>query len=201
MIRKIVSGGQTGVDRAALDFAIRRGIPHGGYCPKGRRSERGRIPDKYRLTESESPDYAARTALNVVHSDGTLILTRGEPDGGTQRTHALCVQYGKPSFVIDLEHAIDVEAFAAWLDVHRIGTLNVAGPRESKQTGIDKQSGKALDRLFGASDAARCFSDNARDARVRKTNLYAAVNGRDNVLPPPVCVGSDFRAGLLTLLY
>ena len=75
-VRKIVSGGQTGVDRAALDFAIRHGIAHGGYCPKGRRSESGRIAEKYQLTECASPDYAMRTALNILHSDGTLILTR-----------------------------------------------------------------------------------------------------------------------------
>ena len=84
-LKKIVSGGQTGVDRAALDFAIRRGIPHGGYCPKGRRSESGRIAAKYRLTECASADYAMRTALNVAYSDGTLILTRGRPEGSRRR--------------------------------------------------------------------------------------------------------------------
>jgi hypothetical protein len=150
MVRRIVSGGQTGVDRAALDFAIRRGIPHGGYCPKGRRSESGRIADRYRLIECASPDYAMRTALNVVHSDGTLILSRGEPEGGTQLTAALCGQYGKPSFIIDLERKLEPEAFAAWLRDHRIGTLNVAGPRESKQSGIGKQSRAALETLFAA---------------------------------------------------
>src|SRR3954447_2385050 len=94
MVSKIVSGGQTGVDRAALDFAIRRGIPHGGYCPKGRRSESGRIAAKYKLSECASPDYAMRTALNVVHSDGTLILARGRLEGGTQRTVDLCIEHG-----------------------------------------------------------------------------------------------------------
>jgi hypothetical protein len=151
-IRKIVSGGQTGVDRAALDFAIRRGIPHGGYCPKGRRSESGRIAAKYRLTECDSSDYAMRTALNVVHSDGTLILTRGRPEGGTQLTTAFCEQYGKPSFVIDLERALAIDAFAAWLRRHEVAILNVAGPRESKQSGIGRQAKAALEALFATID-------------------------------------------------
>jgi predicted Rossmann-fold nucleotide-binding protein len=152
MVRKIVSGGQTGVDRAALDFAIRRGIPHGGYCPKGRRSESGRIAAKYRLTECASTDYAMRTALNVMHSNGTLILTRGRPEGGTQRTIELCIEYGKPNFIIDLDRKLQPANFAAWLREHLIETLNVAGPRESKQSGIAKQTRKVLQELFPALD-------------------------------------------------
>jgi hypothetical protein len=151
-VRKIVSGGQTGVDRAALDFAIKRGIPHGGYCPKGRRSESGRIASKYRLTECASPDYAMRTELNVAHSDGTLILTRGRPEGGTQRTVYLCREYGKPAFVIDLDRKLKSADFAGWLRDHSIETLNVAGPRESKQSGVGKQAHKALQELFAAME-------------------------------------------------
>lgn len=79
---KIVSGGQTGVDRAALDAAIALGIPHGGWCPRGRLAEDGRIPDSYRLLEADSPEYHVRTELNVVHSDGTLILFVGSSDRG-----------------------------------------------------------------------------------------------------------------------
>jgi hypothetical protein len=154
MVGKIVSGGQTGVDRAALDFAIRRGIPHGGYCPLGRRSESGRIADKYHLTECASADYAVRTALNVMHSDGTLILTRGRPEGGTQRTVYLCREYGKPTLVIDLDRRLKASDFTAWLREHGIETLNVAGPRESKQSGIGKAARKALEELFGAMAAA-----------------------------------------------
>jgi hypothetical protein len=157
MVGKIVSGGQTGVDRAALDFAIRCGIPHGGYCPKGRRSESGRIAAKYRLVECGSPDYAMRTALNVVHSDGTLILSRGAPEGGTQLTAAFCRQYGKPSLVIDLNRKLDPAAFAAWLRRHDIATLNVAGPRESKQAGIAKQARAALETLFATLNVPAHF--------------------------------------------
>ena len=152
-VKKIVSGGQTGVDRAALDFAIRRGIPHGGFCPKGRRSESGRIPARYRLTECASPDYAMRTALNVAHSDGTLILTRGLPEGGTQRTVYLCRVYGKPALILDLDRKLRAEDFADWLRAHGIETLNVAGPRESKQAGIGQQTRAALEALFAAVDS------------------------------------------------
>jgi hypothetical protein len=153
-VRKIVSGGQTGVDRAALDFAIQRGIPHGGYCPKGRRSESGRIAAKYRLIECDSPDYAMRTTLNVVHSDGTLILTRGQPEGGTQRTVEFCIRYAKPSYTIDLDRKLKTADFAAWLREHDIETLNVAGPRESKQSGIGKQARRTLEELFVAIDGS-----------------------------------------------
>jgi len=152
MLRKIVSGGQTGVDRAALDFAIRHGIPHGGYCPKGRRSENGPIAEMYRLTECASPEYAMRTALNIAHSDGTLILTRGRPEGGTQRTVFLCREYGKPALVIDLQRRLKTADFADWLRAHAIETLNIAGPRESKQSGIGHAARHALETLFAAID-------------------------------------------------
>jgi Circularly permutated YpsA SLOG family len=85
-IAKIISGGQTGVDRAALDVALELGIPCGGWCPKGRRAEDGAIPDKYPVEENDSPEYPPRTARNVRAADGTLILTRGTPDRGTALT-------------------------------------------------------------------------------------------------------------------
>ena len=88
-IIKIVSGGQTGVDQAALDVAITNGLDHGGWCPAGRRSEDGVIPLQYRLTETETSDYAIRTRRNVVESDGTLILFQAKISGGTQLTRRL----------------------------------------------------------------------------------------------------------------
>lgn len=131
MITKIVSGGQTGVDQAALDFAIERGIPHGGFCPKGRRSESGRIPDKYTLTETSSPDYPTRTAMNVQHSDGTLIITRGIATGGTKLTIDNCVEWNKPRFIVNLDNKLQVKEFADWVRQNNICTLDVAGSRES----------------------------------------------------------------------
>jgi len=150
VIIKIVSGGQTGVDRAALDFAITSGIAHGGYCPKGRRSESGRISEKYNLTETASPDYPMRTALNVQHSDGTLIITRGSPEGGTRKTVSICLERHKPKFVVDLQHKLKVQEFAEWVRINNIRTLNVAGPRESKQSGVGKHAQHALAALFAA---------------------------------------------------
>jgi hypothetical protein len=149
MISKIVSGGQTGVDRAALDFAIMSGVAHGGFCPKGRRSETGRIPDKYNLTERSSPHYLIRTALNVQHSDGTL--TRGDPEGGTLKTVKFCIEYSKPKFIIDLQHGVKPEDSVEWVRQNNIRTLNVAGPRESKQSGIGKQTEEVLAELLPAA--------------------------------------------------
>jgi hypothetical protein len=152
-LRKVVSGGQTGVDRAALDFTIRRGIPHGGYCPKGRRSESGRIAARYRLTECASSEYTMRTALNVAHSERHPHSHARRHEGGTQRTVYLCRAYGKPALVIDLDRRIKTTAFTDWLRKHGIETLNVAGPRESKQSGIGQQARAALESLVTERDA------------------------------------------------
>jgi len=92
MIQKIISGGQTGADRAALDFAIKRGIPHGGWIPKGRKTEDGTLPEKYHLLEMPTGSYSKRTEKNILDSDGTLIVSHGlltggiSPDNGIRRT-------------------------------------------------------------------------------------------------------------------
>lgn len=147
--QKIVSGGQTGVDRAALDVALALGIPCGGYCPKGRRAEDGPIAAHYPLTETVGPDYPERTARNVRESDGTLILARGAPTGGTALTRDIARREGKPCLVIDLDAPAEPRAVAIWLARQGIRTLNVAGPRESSSPGIYHQ---ALDFLREALD-------------------------------------------------
>ena len=103
---KIISGGQTGVDRGALDAAMELGIPHGGWCPRGRTAEDGRIPDRYQLRETDSPDYSFRTEQNVLDSDATLILYRGRIAGGTELTLRLARQHGRPHLVVDLDAAV-----------------------------------------------------------------------------------------------
>jgi hypothetical protein len=153
---KIVSGGQTGVDRAALDAAIALGIPHGGWCPKGRLAEDGAIPPRYRLSETESPEYAVRTERNVRDSDATLILCLGLPAGGTELTLRLAELWGKPYLVVDLDRPPDFEAARCWLAETRPAVLNVAGPRESQSRGIAARAEAFLRQLFTPDGPSTC---------------------------------------------
>ena len=134
----IVSGGQTGADQGALDAALKIGHPCGGWCPKGRRSEDGRIAQRYPLTEHESEWYQARTEANVLDSDGTLVLSVGQPSGGTKETIDLAREHGKPCMVVDLEEQSPEDPdlhqeIWEWGERNHIGVLNVAGPRASKE--------------------------------------------------------------------
>ena len=150
---KIISGGQTGADRAALDVALTLSLPIGGWCPKGRRAEDGMIPDCYPLTETPEADYDTRTRRNVEDSDGTLILNLGTLDGGTALTVKLARQMGKPCLMVALEDGIEPTAFQEWLDAHPIAVLNVAGPRESKRPGVYAAACRLLDTLLQNSGA------------------------------------------------
>jgi len=150
---KVVSGGQTGVDRAALDVALERGIPCGGWCPHGRRAEDGRIPARYPLSQTPSAAYPQRTAWNVRDSNGTLVLTAGPADRGTALTLTLAERFGKPLLHLDLEGAPRPEQATGWVRRHWVRVLNVAGPRESRCPGISAKAGwflrEVLDRLAG----------------------------------------------------
>lgn len=133
---RIVSGGQTGVDRAALDVAIRLGLDHGGWCPASRRAEDGVIPPRYRLDETPSRRYEQRTRWNVRDADATVLLTiAAELSGGTALTWAAADRMGKP--VLHLARATvsdPAEAgrrLRAFLDEHGVRRLNIAGPRAS----------------------------------------------------------------------
>lgn len=148
LIYKIVSGGQTGVDRAALDAALSLAIPCGGWCPAGRRAEDGRIDDRYPLTETPSDQYAERTQRNVRDSDGTLIIANGPLTGGTRRTRLLAEQDHKPCWIINISDGIDSGAFRQWLETNNIRILNVAGPRESTQAGIYERARQVLVELL-----------------------------------------------------
>ena len=140
MLRKIISGGQTGVDRAALDVAIRLGKPHGGWIPKGRLTEEGPLPSHYQLEEMPTDAYEARTEKNVLESDGTLLISRGSPTGGTDYTRRMALKHGKQLLHIDLalgQRPSDAASLiASWIEMNRIETLNVAGPRASGDPGI-----------------------------------------------------------------
>ncbi len=135
-LEKIVSGGQTGVDRAALDVARELHIPFGGWCPKGRRAEDGIIDSCYALEETPSSDYRQRTEWNVRDSDGTLILSYGELSGGTKLTAGLVQKLKKPLFIANLLTTdLNLENFRKWFESSGIKVLNVAGPRGSRDPG------------------------------------------------------------------
>jgi predicted Rossmann fold nucleotide-binding protein DprA/Smf involved in DNA uptake len=145
---RIVSGGQTGVDRAALDVALRLGIPAGGWCPRGRLAEDGLIPAAYPLRETVSDDYAERTRLNVRDSDGTLVLSVGPATGGTALTLACCRMESRPVLHVRLGPEAKVESVRSWLRYHGIQALNVAGPRESIEPGVQAQAAQFLESLL-----------------------------------------------------
>lgn len=159
-LRKIVSGGQTGVDRAGLDAALLHGIPLGGYCPKGRRAEDGPIPSRYPLVETDSPDYAVRTRRNVRESDATLVLNIGPLTGGTRATVEYALQRKKPCLMVQLDRTgCSVAETADWLANNNISTLNIAGPRESKAPGTYDMSLRFLNRLLTLLAMRRFRSD------------------------------------------
>jgi len=148
LVKKIISGGQTGVDRAALDVALELGLECGGWCPKGRRAEDGPIPACYPLKETDSDQYPPRTEVNVREADGTLIVTRGKPDRGTGLTLQLAQRYHKAFFVVDLDDAPKSTEIRKWLRSNRIHILNVAGPRESSRKGVYAEAVHLLKKVF-----------------------------------------------------
>jgi hypothetical protein len=152
VIEKVVSGGQAGVDRAALDVARELGIATGGWVPRGRRAEDGEIPADYRgLVETGSDAYDVRTEYNVRDSDATLILAFGELEGGTRLTRELAERQGKPLLVVDLERAMPGESAVEvrdWLESTGPRVLNVAGPRASKQPRIAQAAAAVLRQVL-----------------------------------------------------
>ncbi len=151
-VKRVVSGGQTGVDRGALLAAIELGIDHGGWCPRGRLAEDGRIPSEFKLKETPSKEYRVRTEKNVTDSDATLILFRGEMSGGTVLTYRLAKQHCKPCLCVDLENGATTDQARQWLIDEQIETLNVAGPRESGAIGICAETCEFMTKLL-SSDA------------------------------------------------
>ena len=148
MLHQIVSGGQSGVDRAALDAALARGMACGGWCPAGRKAEDGPLDARYRLKETPLSDYAQRTEWNVRDSDGTLVLHAGEVSGGTAQTVELAKRMQKPCLLVDLSQTPRPVTVHAWVTQHQIAVLNVAGPRESKSPGIYARARSFLDEVL-----------------------------------------------------
>jgi hypothetical protein len=147
-IQEIVSGGQTGVDRAALDVALALGVRCGGWCPKGRWAEDGPLDPRYPLRETASADPAARTRRNAREAEATLVLCRGAPSGGTALAIAAAERAGRPVLTLDLRDGPNPGAARAWLREHPVRTLNIAGPRESEAPGIYAEASDFLRRLL-----------------------------------------------------
>jgi len=139
MIKKIISGGQTGADIAGIDAAIECGFPYGGWLPQGRKTEKGPLSDKYKMQEVSSGGYPKRTEQNVIDSDGTVIFTHKKLAGGSRLTGDLAESWGKPWLHINLSQMTNKEAFISlskWVGKNIIEILNVAGSRASKDTDI-----------------------------------------------------------------
>jgi hypothetical protein len=150
---KIISGGQTGVDRSALDVALAHGIECGGWCPAGRLDEFGKIPGHYPVQELQSGGFAERTLQNVKDSDGTVVIYPGELDGGTEQTVRFCVELERPHHLIDASRVAAQDAaklIADFVRKNKIRILNLAGPRQSEwPEGYDYAS-RTLDIFLAA---------------------------------------------------
>jgi len=144
----IISGGQSGTDRAALDFALQNKFSCGGWCPRGRMAEDGKIPDHYPLEETQFEDPSHRSRKNVDESDGTIIICLKEPDKGTRFTLQYAKDQLKPVYLIRENEQINTTEFKIWMEVNKIKVLNVAGPRESNAEGVYKFTYEVLETIL-----------------------------------------------------
>jgi hypothetical protein len=148
--KKIISGGQTGVDRAALDWAISRAGDHGGWCPHGRLAQDGLLPSRYILRETQSPGYSQRTRLNIEEADATLLVHCGPLMGGSDLTQRLAIKLIKPLALFDTSQPWpdQITSTQTWISSNSIHVLNIAGPSEQRHHGIYETTLKVLDQLF-----------------------------------------------------
>ena len=168
MVKKIISGGQTGADRAALDAAIKLGVDHGGWIPKGRLTEGGPLPPEYKLKETRSAGYTERTEKNVLDGDGTLIISRGPLTGGSDYTREMAIKHGRPWLHVDLNRTAAFQAAVAinnWISEKAIEILNVAGPRASKDPSIYRDTINILESTYylGLVESSKTGADAARN--------------------------------------
>jgi len=147
---KIISGGQSGVDRAALDFAIKYKLDCGGFCPKGRLAEDGIISGIYPLIETNSSLYKERTRLNVEISDALLIIYENNIGSGTQLAIEVAKTLNKDYHVIQVpSDEIHIDRILKWLLFLKPANINIAGPRESNDKGIYLHTIEFLEQLYG----------------------------------------------------
>jgi hypothetical protein len=152
-LTRVIAGGQSGVDRAALDAARVSGLAIGGWCPAGRRAEDGPIAAEYPLTETPESGYEQRTAWNVRDANATLVLTWGPLEGGTALTVRFLEREGRPYLLVALDESPDTEAVRAWLRDEAVAVLNVAGPRDSKVPGVYEAARAFLEQVFAGAGA------------------------------------------------
>jgi len=165
MVEKIISGGQSGADRAALDFALAHDIPHGGWCPRGRRTEDGALEDRYELQETPDAEYSQRTEWNVRDSDGTVIFSIApELTGGSKLTAEFAARHGRPWLHLSQQMHSDTAAdgLSEFVQQHEIRVLNVAGPRASNEPAVPRFVLETLEKLFKVPKS-----------RLRKWDRYA----------------------------
>ena len=178
---KIISGGQTGVDRAALDAALSLGVPAGGWCPEGRLDESGLIPAHYPLQELPGGGYVERTAQNVSEADGTAIFHSGSPQGGTKATADFSTDKRKPCLLIDSSRIAPAEAaqqLEEFVQVNRIKVLNIAGPRASQwPQGYD----------FTLQTLTKFLHANASGADPPKLSFVVPAHNEEHELPETLC--------------
>lgn len=148
LCQKIISGGQTGVDRGILDACLDKKFACGGWCPKGRRAEDGVIPKKYPLSETKSSEYSVRTHRNVEEADGTIIIFDPAHSAGTQLTADVACQLKKPLRTINAETPIN--NILIWMYLNKIRILNIAGPRESEVLGSSTAAYQIISQLIDA---------------------------------------------------
>jgi len=178
-IEKIMSGGQTGADRAALEFAIKQGIPHHGWCPRGRKAEDGLIPSRFKLKETPSAGYSQRTEWNARDSDGTVVFTvTDQLEGGSKKTILCARRFGKPWLHLAAKRpgADHAGLLRRFVERNQIKVLNVAGPRGSEAPAISKFVTSTLRSAFaGALPAKRILRALIVDDEPCLRNLYGAI--------------------------
>jgi hypothetical protein len=194
-VTRIISGGQTGADQAALDAAIELGIDHGGWIPKGRLTEDGPLADKYHLTEMPTASYAARTEQNVLDSDGTVIFSHGPLSGGSKLTAELARKHGRPHLHIDLNRIHPLKASSKlhrWIATAGVRRLNVAGAKASKDPAIYNAVYQVIWGFFvldtlgadsGPDAGAFALVDMSRKISNRPETVEAAVEFLEEHLP------------------
>ncbi len=186
MIKKIVTGGQTGADQAALDAAIKWDIPHGGWVPKGRKTEHGPLLSIYQLKEMPTDSYPERTEKNVIDSDGTLIITHGELTGGSEYTLEMTKKHNRPYFHADLNitsNYATAQAIYSWIKEHNIESLNVAGSKASKDLHIYRAVMKILEIVFHLDLIESTMPDPSRVVILNPRTIDEAVDALIAELP------------------